>query len=482
MDLQQYARVLRAHWLLIVASVFLCTFAAGLLAWTRPPTYAAQMELYVSSSTSITDASSADTYAAILLSQQRAVSYAPLVASPKVVLGVNKQLGLSLSLQEFRTKVSAARPEGTALINVTVRDRSRRSAKAIADALGKQFPSFVEALETAKGQQNPSVRVVVASPAQLPAGPVAPRKTLYLALGVLLGLVLGTGAAVLREAVDKRIRGEDDAAAAAGAPVLGSIIEDPAAGSRPLIVANDPFSVQAEAYRRLRTNLRVLSVDHNLRSFVVSSAVASEGKTLIVANLGIAFAQAGYRVVLVDADLRWPRLTQVLGISATVGLTNVLVDDMPIEAALQTWPDGLPLEILGSGPKPLNPSELLGSQRFATLLDALTDRADVVILDVPALLPVTDAAIVARVTSGLVLVTRVTSTRMAHLETAAESLRAVDEPVLGVVLNRLPTRRAWRYLSYGFAPDRGTGNGAPFATDAAGVEAEVREREGGLAG
>jgi succinoglycan biosynthesis transport protein ExoP len=480
MDLQQYVRVLRAHWLLIGASVFVCTVAAALLAWTRTPIYAAGTQLFVSAPGVPADLG--QTYQGGLFSQQRVLSYAQIVSSPAVAQAVIRQLGLSESVEELQGKIRASVPKDTVLIDVTVKDRSPQRARAIANAVGDQFSSFVSALETRQENRSSPVKVSVTSRAQLPGGPVSPRKPVYLALGVLLGLVLGAGGAVLREAIDKRIRGEDDAAAAAGAPVLGSIIEDPAAGSRPLIVMNDPFSVQAEAYRRLRTNLRVLSVDHNLRSFVVSSAVASEGKTLIVANLGIAFAQAGYRVVLVDADLRSPRLAEVLGISAPVGLTNVLVDDMPVEAALQTWPDGLPLEILGSGPKPLNPSELLGSQRFATLLDALTDRADVVILDVPALLPVTDAAIVARVTSGLVLVTRVTSTRMAHLETAAESLRAVDEPVLGVVLNRLPTRRAWRYLSYGFAPDRGTGNGAPFATDATEVETGVREREGGLAG
>jgi succinoglycan biosynthesis transport protein ExoP len=473
MDLQQYVRVLRAHWLLIVASVLVCTVAAALLAWTRTPTYAARTQLFVSAPGIPADLS--ETYQGGLFSQQRVLSYAEIVPSPAVAQAVIRQLGLPESVAQLQGKIRASVPKDTVLINVTVKDRSPRRARAIANAVAEQFSSFVSTLETRQGDRNSPVKVSVTSQAQLPTNPVSPRKLVYLALGVLLGLVLGTGAAVLREAVDKRIRGEDDAAAAADAPVLGSIVEDPAADSRPLIVVNDPFSVQAEAYRRLRTNLRVLSVDHNLRSFVVSSAVASEGKTLIVANLGIAFAQAGYRVVLVDADLRWPKLAEVLGISTPVGLTNVLVDDMPVEAALQTWPDGLPLEVLGSGPKPPNPSELLGSQRFATLLDALTDRADVVILDVPALLPVTDAAIVARVTSGVILVTRVASTRMVQLETATESLRAVDEPVLGVVLNRLPTGRAWRYLS-GYATDRGSGNGAPFATDAAEVEAGVRER------
>src|SRR5207245_4869465 len=139
--------------------------------------------------------------------------------------------------------------------------------------------------------------------------------------------------------------------------------------------------------------------------------VASEGKTLIVANLGIAFAQAGCRVVLVDADLRRPKLAKLLGLSSTVGLTNVLVENVPVLDALQTWQDELPLEVLSSGQQPPNPSELLGSQRFASTLSTLTDRADLVILDAPAVLPVADAAILGRVTSGVILVARVASTR-----------------------------------------------------------------------
>jgi capsular exopolysaccharide synthesis family protein len=142
-----------------------------------------------------------------------------------------------------------------------------------------------------------------------------------------------------------------------------------------------------------RTNLRVLGVDRGAHSLVISSAVASEGKTLIVANLGVAFAQAGYRVILVDADLRQPKLAEVLGLSSTVGLTDVLVDMTPVEVALQTWRHGFPLEVLVSGSQPPpNPSELLSSERFASVLGLLTNRVDVVILDAPALLPVTTAA------------------------------------------------------------------------------------------
>ena len=200
--------MLRAHWLLIGVSILVCTALAAALAWTRSPTYAAETQLYVSTSLP-SDASSTERYAGILLSQQRAVSYAELVASPPVVQSVNDQLGLSLSLEEFRAKVSAVRPEGTVLIDVTVTDRSPRLAQEIAQAIAKEFPSFVQSLD---GQGPSPVDVSVTSPAQVPTQPVSPQKTLYLLLGMLLGLMLGVGITVIREAFWRRIRDADDTA------------------------------------------------------------------------------------------------------------------------------------------------------------------------------------------------------------------------------------------------------------------------------
>ena len=181
----------------------------------------------------------------------------------------------------------------------------------------------------------------------------------------------------------------------------------------------------------MRTNIRI---GQGLRSLVVSSAVSSEGKSTVVANLGIAFAQAGYRVVLVDANLRRPALARMLGLSSGGGLSDVLVGKIDVQDAVQKWRPGLALGVLTSGAPQPNPSELLGSQRLAAALEALTQQADVVILDSPPLSEFTDAAVLAKMTSGVLLVTGLGSIHAEQLEDAAESLRAVDANTLGVVL------------------------------------------------
>ncbi len=175
--------------------------------------------------------------------------------------------------------------------------------------------------------------------------------------------------------------------------------------------------------------------EHN--ALVVTSALPGEGKTSIVANLGVAFAQAGYSVALLDADLRTPGLAAALGLSSATGLTNVLVDGMPIASAIQEWGSGeASVSVLATGPIPDNPSELLDSLGFISALRELERTHDVVIVDSPALLPVIDAAIIAQSTSQALLVARFGSTRTGQLDAAVDHLRAVDAHIVGVVLNR----------------------------------------------
>lgn len=431
MELRQYGRVLAGHALLIVVSVAACMGVAAYLAWTRTPIYEASSQLFVSNGV---PSNLNETYVGSLFTQQRVVSYAQLVSSPPVVGKVIQQLHLPYSVRELQRKIDASVPAGTVLIDLSVRDMSPRRARVVADALATQFASFVRTLETPEGAQTSPVKVTVTDPAQLPTGPISPRKPLYLTLGLLVGLMLGLAGAVVGEAIGRRVRTDEDAEAAAAAPVIGSV----AAGTRGhrLVVLDAPASSRAEEYRRLRTNLESLGDKRGLGSFVVSSAEPSVGKTTIVANLAIAFAQGGYRVIVVDGNLRRPGLGQVLGSASTVGLTDVIGGHVALDEALKSVDVGNPLEVLTSGPPPSNSTELLDSPAFAIFLRQLKERADLVIVDGPTILPTVDVAILARLTDGVLVVAQLGSTRVGELGYATRAVRAADAQVLGVVVNR----------------------------------------------
>jgi polysaccharide biosynthesis transport protein len=431
MDLRQYSRVLLAHWPVIAASVVVCTVGAGILALTRTPIYAAHSQLFVSNGI---PANLSDSYVGSLFTQQRVVSYAEIVSSPTIAKNVIEQLDLPDTVQQLQDEVDVSEPSGTVLINLTVKDTSPQRAEEIADALGQHFATFVNTLETSQGEKRSPVKVTVTSPPELPTQPISPRKSLYLLLGILLGLVLGVGWAVLREAFHRQIHGEAEAEAVADAPVLGNLLK-PSSDKQWLVALSEPASAQTEAYRRLRTNLGPLGPEGGLTSLLVSSAVDGERTTEVVANLGVVLAQAGRSVILVDANLRQPKLAKFMGLFAG-GLSDVLRTGLSLEAALQSAGGELPLKVLGSGLPPRNPSELLGSPRFESVLAELTRLADVVVFDAPAVLEATDAAVLARLTSGVVLVTRAGATTVDQLEEAVRSLRAVDARLLGLVMHK----------------------------------------------
>lgn len=199
MDLKQYVRLLREGWLFIALGVLVFTVAAGALAWTRTPMYAARTQLFVSTGSVTADPSQA--YQGGLFSQQRVLSYAQIVDSPAVTSGVISRLGLRATPEELARQISAEAPLNTVLINVTVEDTSPQRAKAIADAVGERFSGFVKTLETRPGDPNSPVKVSITRRAELPTNPVSPRKELYLAVGVFVGLVFGIGVAALRNAL-----------------------------------------------------------------------------------------------------------------------------------------------------------------------------------------------------------------------------------------------------------------------------------------
>ncbi len=307
----------------------------------------------------------------------------------------------------------------------------------------------MKALETPQGKKSSPVEISVVRPAGVPTAPLSPRPKINLALGLLVGLALGVGAAVLRETLDMSVKSLDDVQDITGASPLGVVVEDPDAAGKPLLVHGDSHGPRAEAFRQLRTNLQYVDVDRPPRVVVVTSALPDEGKSTTSVNLASTLAPAGTRVVLVEADLRRPRVAHYLGIEGAVGLTDVLAGHCDLDVALQSWGRDL-FSVLPSGPLPPNPSEVLNSQHMQELLKVLEGRFDVVLVDSPPLLPVTDAAVLARAGDGAIIVVRHGRTTKEQLARTVATLQAVDARLLGTVLNRVP-RRGPDASYYGYA-------------------------------
>ncbi|WP_157845293.1 CpsD/CapB family tyrosine-protein kinase, partial [Pseudofrankia saprophytica] len=272
------------------------------------------------------------------------------------------------------------------------------------------------------------------------------RPVRVVALGVLLGLVVGGAVALarlLRGLPGERARvGEHDAVRITGAPLLGSVAQEPDAVRRPLVVYGSPRSPRADAFRRLRASLPFLHVDGPPRAVVVTSAVGSEGRSTTCCNLAITAAYGGARVCLVEADLRQPSFAGYLGVEPSPGLTSVLIGAAELDVATRPWGAGRVgdgwLDVLPSGPVPPNPSELLASRGMADLLERLTSRYDLVVVDTPPLLAEAGTAVLASRAGGALLLARAGHTRCGQLRDATATVGAAGGRVLGTVLTMVP--------------------------------------------
>lgn len=446
MDLRDYLRVLRRNWVLIIATMLVGLLSGGIASVLTKPTYTADTQLFVAiqSSGSVQELQQGNTF-----SQARVQSYVKTVISPAVLQPAIDSLGLSLTPAELAQRIVAGTDADTVLINISVSDGSPVQAAAMAQAVGNSLIRTVERLEQPKAGGSSPVSLSIIKPAIAPSSATAPNTKLNLLLGLLAGLALGGLLAALRVILDTRIRGEADLRIITSAPLLGGISFDPDATKKPLLTQTAPQSPRAESFRQLRTNLQFANISEKTGTVLVTSSLPGEGKSTTATNLAIALAQAGQSICLIDADLRRPMIHEYLGLDRNAGLTTALVGAADVNDLIQPWGSDS-LFVLTSGQIPPNPSELLGSQEMKDLLLRLEYAFDTIIIDAPPLLPVTDAAVLSQHVGGVVLVVGSQKLRQPDLQKSLSALQLVGSNLLGVVLNRLPTRGpdAYSYSYY----------------------------------
>jgi receptor protein-tyrosine kinase len=458
LGLRRYVDVVRRR-KLIVFLVLLVTVLAAVaeVAYTKP-TYRATTKIVIGQGSGLF---SPNLSTAI---QPFSATMSDLAKSNIVARTVKNDLGLAESEEQLLHKVSISIKPESSVLTVSVDDHSRALARAIAQDIGVVFSDLVKkrfgkATPVGPGQAPlPPLTATVWDPAHISPGRVSPRPKRDLALAAALGLILGLLAAFLRDHFDRRLRSREQIEEAFGAPVIGQIpLERRRTRRRPVVT--NLFGESSEAYRAVRTNLQYLGIQRPLRAILVTSSSPQQGKTTVTANLAVALARSGASTIAVEADLRRPRLAEILGIQVTTdGLTNVLVGNARVSEAVGRIPLGAEddgagrLAFLPSGPLPPNPSELLSSEQMRDLLAELTGEFDYVLIDSPPLLAVADALELARLADGVLLVVRRSEATTDEAREVHALVERLGLHLLGTVVTGSDAVSTY-YGDYGAAPE-----------------------------
>ncbi|RXZ50150.1 polysaccharide biosynthesis tyrosine autokinase [Agromyces binzhouensis] len=447
MELRDYLRGLRRHWVAILL-LTLVGVGAG-YGWTvlQTPVYVASTSGIVQS-TGVGDVSNVSLGDSV--ARSRVPSYLVMAGWTDVAQGVIDDLDLSTTPEALIQRVTVENPTGTVILSVTAQAPTAEGARELAEAWLISLGSVVEEVEVESSPTGAApVQVVTRESASLPTSPAFPDVQTALIVGGVLGLGFGIAFAMIRTAADRRIRNAEDTESKTGVAVVGTIpwvagfdsgerLVDTSAANR--TGRTGTFAV-SEALRSLRTNLQFMDVDHPPKTIVVTSPLPGDGKSTIACNLALTLAAAGSTVVLVDGDLRRSMVAKTMGLPSGAGLSDVLAGRAALSEVLQRTPKSNNLLVLAAGSVPPNPSEVLGSERMHTLIADLTKHATVII-DAPPLLPVTDGAVLAHQADGALVVVTLGKTTYDLLEKALDTLRKARGRALGIVLNKAPIRGA----------------------------------------
>lgn len=434
MELKDYLVALRRRWFLVVLCAMLGVVLGGTVTLVTPRVYEARSELFVAPREGTTSSELVQGSSFVL---SRVQSYARVISSEVVLGPVIEELGLEKTVPELADQVTSKVVPDTVIVVIAARADSADEAARVAGAVATKFVEVAPTLEPQRADETGVIEITLINSARPQGSPVSPQPVLNLALGLLLGLAFGVSAAVIRQAADRRVHTEDDVRRLTDAPIMGHVPLDAASAASPLVFGRGSSSSRAESLRQLRTNLQFLDLPQNRRSYVVTSSLPGEGKTVTALNLALTLAESGNRVCYVEADLRRPTAADYLHLVDSVGLTHVLTGAAEVKDVTQRFASTL--DVVLAGAVPPNPADLLAGNAMHDLVQELESAYDVVILDTPPLLPVTDAAILAKRCSGAILVVALGRRAVSRvdLDDSLGILSTVGARLLGVVLNKI---------------------------------------------
>lgn len=415
----------------------------------KKPIYQAQTTVVIAKSDNV-DGSVATTLNDINASQKLVTTYGEIAKSELVLNQVIDNLGLNTNAKALSKNLTIKPVDDTAILSISAKDLTPRLSSAIANEIAKVFAAEVAKIYKVENVTQLSVAVT-------PESPINNTTTRDLVLAVVVGVFAVASFAFLKFYLDDTVKHNDDTEKTVGLSVVGCItkgdIKQRRSGSE-LVAESSPKAIVSENIKSLRTNLQFTAIDKDLKTILITSTNASEGKSFVSTNLAISFAQAGKRVLLVDCDLRKGRLHRIFNISNSAGLSNLLTGDLRGFAKYIRPSKIKGLDLITCGTYPPNPSELLASKKNKRLVSVLSEYYDIVIFDGAPIGGLADSVILSSFMDETIIVVKDANTKKADLAEAKSSLDKVGARVAGVVFNMVNRKTSKYYNNYYYGSDK----------------------------
>jgi len=441
-DLREILDVLRRRLVLIVTATLLAGIAAAVFSFYYiAPVYQAKTTLLVKQEMTESSLINQLQLADVNLNMRLAQTYAEIISSRRVLSRVIDNLDLQTTVEGLQEALSVTQVKDTELIDILIKGKDPSLTRDIANETAAVFIEEVEKIMKIE-------TVNVLDEAVLPVAPISPNKTMNVLIALVLGLMASVGGVILVETLDRTLKTAGEVKNHLGLNVVGAIPLSEDLAEREVYMEVDPKSSLSEAYRVMRTNLKFAAINKEVKTFLVTSSLESEGKSTTSINLASTLGQAGSRVLLVDADFRKPVIYKSLNRNVNIGLTNILTDQGDYHDFIIREKDTC-FDTLSSGTIPPNPSEILGSPAMKDFITQVREEYDFVIFDTPPVAVVTDAAVLSTLVDASLLVVSAGRVDYHIARRAVELLENVNANLAGVILNMIPVhQRGYYYNMY----------------------------------